>query len=312
MDVSRTERLLNLVIALLAARHPVPRSAIQGSVVGYDPDAGVAAFERMFERDKDELRAMGIPITTVSDVHGEVQGYRIDVQDYQQSDIELTVEELAVLSIAARVWDEAVLAPAAVTALRKLEAVSPQQNTNSVGSPSTFGSVSASDAALLPLMRAIRDRRLVRFEYRKPGAAGGQVRTVEPWTVRSLEGRWYLIGWDRDREEERVFRLSRIHGSVTVTATPAPERSRSTHITLTPDADDEVLATVTIPDGAGAELRRLPGSRRLDHHTWQIVAARSDLLSLLRRADESVVLQTPADLVDELARSLENIAAVHR
>jgi len=109
-----------------------------------------------------------------------------------------------------------------------------------------------------------------------------------------------------------VFRLSRIHGSVTVTATPAPERSRSTHITLTPDSDDEVLATVTIPDGAGAELRRLPGSRRLDHDTWQIVAARSDLLSLLRRADESVVLQTPADLVDELARSLEDIAAAHR
>jgi len=161
-------------------------------------------------------------------------------------------------------------------------------------------------------MRAIRDHRLVRFEYRKAGATDGQVRTVEPWTVRSLEGRWYLIGWDRDRQEERVFRLSRIHGSVTVTATAAPERSRTTRITLTPDSEDEVRATITIPEGAGAELRRLPGSAQLADETWLITAARSDLLSLLRRADEAVVLQEPADLVGELARSLQDTVAAHR
>jgi len=311
MEVSRTERLLNLVIALLAAHHPVPRSAIQQSVVGYDPDASVAAFERMFERDKDELRAMGIPVTTVSDAHGEVQGYRIDVQEYQQSDIELTVDELAVLSIAARVWDEAVLAPAASTALRKLEAISPTTSFGSVDVPSTFGSISASDAALLPLMRAIRERRVVRFTYRKPGVADGQVRTVEPWYVRSLAGRWYLIGWDQDRVEERVFRLSRIDGAVTVTGQSAPERSGTPDITLTPDAADEVIAEITIPVDAGTELRRLPGSKHLGNDTWQIQAPRSDLLSLLWRADESVVLHSPPELVADLVRGLDRIEQVH-
>ncbi len=311
MDVSRTERLLNLVIALLAAHNPVPRSVIQQSVVGYEPDASVPAFERMFERDKDELRAMGIPITTVADAHGEVQGYRIDADEYQQSDVELTVDELAVLSIAARVWDEAVLAPAASTALRKLEAISPQSVSGVMDVPSTFGSISASDAALLPLMRAIRERRIVRFEYRKPGVVDGQVRTVEPWNVRSLEGRWYLIGWDQDRAEERVFRLSRIEGSVTVTGRSAPQRSGTPHITLSPDSEDEVVAEITIPDNAGTELRRLPGSKHLRGLTWQVQAPRSDLLSLLWRADESVVLHSPPDLIADLVRGLDHIAQVH-
>ena len=67
-QVTRTERLLNLVIALLAAHTPVSRQVVQSSVAGYDPTATTTAFERMFERDKDELRSMGIPIETVTDL----------------------------------------------------------------------------------------------------------------------------------------------------------------------------------------------------------------------------------------------------
>jgi predicted DNA-binding transcriptional regulator YafY len=311
MEVSRTERLLNLVIALLAAGSPVPRSVVQRSVLGYDPESSVAAFERMFERDKDELRAMGIPITTVTDAHGEVQGYRIDAQDYQQRDIDLTVEELAVLSIAARVWDEAVLAPAATTALRKLEAISTVADAASIDVPATFGSVSASDAALLPLMRAIRDGRVVRFDYRKPQDAHVQQRTVEPWNVRSVEGRWYLVGWDRDRAQERVFRLSRIHGAVAVTAQAAPERSSVPEITLMVEPEDEIVARITIPDGTGGELRRLPGSTHLTGDSWEVRAPRFELVALLLRADESIVVQSPQDLRADVIASLERIEAAH-
>ena len=81
MNVGRTERLLNLVIALLAARVPITRNTIQSSIVGYDPDATPSAFERMLERDKDELRGMGIPIRTVTNASGEVEGYLLDTEE---------------------------------------------------------------------------------------------------------------------------------------------------------------------------------------------------------------------------------------
>lgn len=309
MSVSRTERLLNVVIALLAARAPVSRAVIQRSVAGYDPDASTAAFERMFERDKDELRAMGIPVITVSDAHGEVLGYRIDEDEYRQGDIDLTAEELAVLSVAARVWDEAVLAPAAVTAMRKLEATS--QFGQSAEVPTTFGSISATDAALLPVMRAIRDRRIIRFAYRKPGAPELEKRTVEPWMVRSLSGRWYLIGWDTDRGDERVFRLSRVTGPVTITAQTVTERTHEPRTTVRAEGGDEVEATVLIPAGTGAELRRLAGSQHVSGDTWTIRAPRFELLTLLWRADASVVVEAPADLVDDVVAGLDRIVAAH-
>lgn len=312
MEVTRTERLLNLVIALLAARVPVPRSAIQQSVAGYDPDAKVAAFERMFERDKEELRAMGIPVATILDAHGEVQGYLIDSEEYAQTDIDLSVDELAVVSIAARVWDEAVLAPTAVTALRKIEALATTPEVPL--EPRTIGSISAGDAALLPLMRAVRERKVVRFAYRKPGQEDSEERSVEPWAVRSMNGHWYLTGWDIGRGDERVFRISRIAGQVTVTAQECVHREhdKAPRSPLTAvDADDLVDATVLIPDGKGAELRRLPGARALEGDRWSIPAARSTLLRLLWRADPSVRLLGPADVVDDAVQGLERLTTVH-
>ena len=312
MDVTRTERLLNLVIALLAARVPLPRSTIQQSVTGYDPDAKVAAFERMFERDKEELRAMGIPVATILDAHGEVQGYLIDSEEYAQTDIDLTVDELAVLSIAARVWDEAVLAPTAVTALRKIEALATTPEVSL--EPRTIGSISAGDAALLPLMRAVRERKIVRFAYRKPGQDDSEERLVEPWTVRSMDGHWYLTGWDTARGAERVFRISRIAGQVTVTAQECAtrEHGRAPRALLTAvDADDLVEATLLIPDGTGAELRRLAASHPLEGDKWQVTAPRSELLRMLWRADPAVQLIAPSDAMADALEGVERLMDVH-
>lgn len=309
MSVTRTERLLNLVIALLAARTPLARSTIQGSVAGYDPDASVAAFERMFERDKDELRAMGIPVTTEFDAHGDVQGYLIDEKDYAQRDIDLSVDELAVISVAARVWDEAVLAPAALTALRKIEAAGPFEET--VETPQTFASVSASDAALLPLMRAIRENRAVRFEYAKPGDATPKKRFVEPWMVRSIEGHWYLNGWDRDRSAERIFRLSRITSPVTLTAQTFEPQPHGQSVATAVDADEEIQVTLLIPPGVGAELQRLPGTQHVGAETWSIRAPKTELTRLLWRADPRIRIVDHAGLVESVAVGFETIAQAH-
>lgn len=312
MEVTRTERLLNLVIALLAAHVPLPRSAIQQSVAGYDPGAKVAAFERMFERDKEELRAMGIPVATILDSNGEVQGYLIDSEEYAQTEIDLSVDELAVLSIAARVWDEAVLAPTAVTALRKIEALA--TTPHPALEPRTIGTISAGDAALLPLMRAVRDRKAVRFAYRKPGQADSEERLVEPWAVRSMDGHWYLTGWDIGREDERVFRISRIAGQVTVTAQECVDRDhgKAPRAPLTAvDADDLVQATLVIPDGKGAEFRQLPTSHSLGDGRWEVTAIRSELLRMLWRADPAVELVAPSDARADALEGLERLMDVH-
>ncbi|MEV7025801.1 WYL domain-containing protein, partial [Kitasatospora sp. NPDC093558] len=74
--------------------------------------------------------------------------------------------------------------------------------------------IPAREAAFEPLLTAARDRRPVTFEYRKAGAAAVEQRSVEPWALECWRGHWYLAGWDRDRGDARVFRLSRITGKV--------------------------------------------------------------------------------------------------
>ena len=118
----KTERLLNLVFAMMSTRRAISRSDIRENVAGYEDARSDEAFERMFERDKDELRSMGLPIDTVSDSLGEVLGYRISPSEYEFVDLELSPEDIIVLGVAAQVWDQAVLSAPAQTALRKIEA----------------------------------------------------------------------------------------------------------------------------------------------------------------------------------------------
>lgn len=307
-SVSRTERLLNLVIALLSTRAPLSRANIQAKVAGYDSDATVAAFERMFERDKEELRAMGVPIRTITDAHGEVQGYVVDADEYATADLHLTADEIAVLNLAAQLWDNAVLESAALTAVRKLESTIDEE---AASPPSTFGVLTARDAALLPLLRAVRDGRVVRFDYRKPHQEHADKRTVEPWAVHSKDGRWYLAGWDVDRSGERVFRVSRITGTVQVTALEVTTRARSRSGDWQAEIDDDITAQIIIPQGVGAELRRLPEASSVDDTTFTITEGRQQLLTLLWRADPSVTIVAPDDLTEEYRAGLARIEQAH-
>jgi len=306
--MSRTERLLNLVIALLSTRSPLSRAAIQASVAGYDTDASVAAFERMFERDKDELRSMGIPITTVTDVHGEVQGYVIDAEEYALAGVDFTADELAVLNLAAQVWDDAVLESAAVTAVRKLESA---VEDSAAPIPRTFGVLTAKDAALLPLLRAVRENRVVRFAYLKPGDEHASQRSVEPWALRSQDGHWYLTGRDVDRNEQRVFRISRIDGTVQITAKEFQPDEHRAQEGFDVDVSDDVTIEVAIPDGVGAELRRLPTFTQSPAGNVLITDTRSRLLSLLWRADPSIRVIGTDDVVTEYQVGLQRIVSNH-
>ncbi len=264
MSRRKTERLLSLVVCLLSARRYLTAAQIREAVPGY-PDS-FEAFKRMFERDKDELRELGIPLETGTNAPGgdEEAGYRISRQAYELPEIRLEPDEAAVLGLAARVWRRAELAGAAEGALLKLRAAG--IDAEDMTQPGIEPRVQTGEAAFGPLWEAVRDRRPVSFGYRAAGRSATQPRRLEPWGVVNRRGRWYVVGQDSDREQERVFRLSRIDGAVSFTG-PAGS------VTVPPgtdvrgavrDWDTEVppsrLCTLLVRAGAGYGLRRHPVS----------------------------------------------------
>ncbi|MEI6360570.1 MAG: WYL domain-containing protein [Actinomycetes bacterium] len=313
--VDRTERLLNLVICLMATHGTVSRSDIQRQIPGYGESASPTAFERMFERDKDELRSMGIPIETVTDASGEVQGYRIPRDSYVLENLDFTFEERAAIAVAAQVWGTAAIGPVAGTAVRKLEAVdsdgwSPAALAGSV-------QVTSSDAALLPLMSAIRADRIVTFAYRTPADPEARQREVSPWGLRASSGRWFLVGFDEQRDAVRTFRLSRIAGPVTVTARtrthpPAPDFDIAT--VNRPDDEPTVTATVRVAPGRVASLRRMaapgPEGAPADELTIQ-ASSRDGLISLICAAGADAVALAPQELVADVVASLAAVRDAH-
>jgi proteasome accessory factor B len=213
MSSLRTERLLNLVIALLATRSWLTKEQIRRAVPQYAGCESTEAFDRMFERDKEDLRELGVPLVTGSDSawFEDEQGYRIDRAAYALPEVDLTAEELAVLGLASRVWQQASLAGPAARALVKLRALGVETDDDSL--VGVEPRVRAAEPTFDPLYAATRDRAPVAFRYRRPD---GDVtdRRVEPWAVTSRSGWWYVVGFDRDRGGPRAFKLSRISGGV--------------------------------------------------------------------------------------------------
>lgn len=215
----KVERLLNLVICLLHTRRPLLKEQIRRAVPQYDQDSD-EAFDRMFERDKDELRTLGIPLRSRLDpVFEDELGYFIDRREYSLPQIEFTPGEVAALSLAARTWAHASLAGTGAEALRKLAAAGVDTDAASASPPLGIEPrVRAGEPAFDAVHAAVLAGYPVAFDYRRGSGSdptGAQRRHVQPWGLASWHGRWYLTGYDTDRQAPRIFRLGRIHGAVT-------------------------------------------------------------------------------------------------
>ena len=150
----KTERILNLTICLLVSDRYLPKSRIREAVEGYH-NLSDAAFERTFERDKDELRALGVPIEVGSfdAFFDDEPGYRIRASEFELPPIDLDAEEASVVGVAARVWQHASMAESTLSALAKLRAAGVEPDTSQLGALEP--SVQATRAGL----RAVVDRR---------------------------------------------------------------------------------------------------------------------------------------------------------
>jgi proteasome accessory factor B len=190
------------------------KEQIRSSVAGYADASTDDAFERMFERDKDSLRELGIPVLTVAGGgHSDDVGYRIDQEAYALPPVDLTAGELGVLSLAVQFWQDKALRTDAARALTKLRAVgSAPPGTDLVAGLAPR--VRPAGDAFGPLLDAIDARRPVAFTYRAANTGEVRDRVVEPWRLLARGGGWYVVGHDRDRDAPRSFRLSRIQGRV--------------------------------------------------------------------------------------------------
>ena len=217
--MSRLERLLNLTAALLNTDRPLTAADLREQVPGY-PEGDKATFRRAFERDKEALRDMGIPVLTAEIPGSEPPelGYRIRRADYALRDPGLTADELAAVHLAiAGVRMEGLPGTAAIWKLG-----------GAAGEAATGPAVAALPALpqLVPVFGAVASRSPIRFDYR------GERRHVDPWRLSFSRGRWYLDGFDHDRGETRQFRLDRMDGEVEVGEADSFER---------PDSEDSGL-----------------------------------------------------------------------
>ena len=276
--VDAAERMLDLVIALAHTRHRMTKAEIRAKVKGYDASSSPEAFERMFDRDKEQLRDLGIPIVTLTDaVHEDEIGYRIDTAAYSLPPIDLTPAQMGVLSLASEVWQDSTFASSARRGLTKLRAV---DSGSSTAAPGVALRVRGPDPAMSALLEAIADRAPVRFTYRAAYSGETTVRTVEPWRVHVRDRGWYLVGHDRDRGAQRSFRTSRIIGKVQRVGEPG---------------------TVTIPDQRPTTPERI-------FHTAVRLAVRPESAGALRaRGSVESSIETPVGVRDVVALDVSDV-----
>ncbi|HSO91117.1 MAG TPA: WYL domain-containing protein [Arthrobacter sp.] len=218
MSASRTERLLNLLIALLNTTYGLRRSELRDKVY-HDTTSNDVAFGRMFERDKGELRRFGFDVETVMDTgwgsdDPATTRYRIGKESNRLPDVSLTPAECTVLMLAAQLWEHAALGSAARNAVRKLQA-----SGGLVDAELPAGvqpRIRPAGQAFEDLVAAMHAQHPVTFRYLAGSTGKEEERLVEPWGLGSRFGQWYLVAHDRARGDKRVFRLSRLTSAVTV------------------------------------------------------------------------------------------------
>ncbi len=263
----RLERLTNLVATLLDTRRPLPLEELVELVPGYPPDK--PSYRRQFERDKDTLRGIGIPVQTQPiDALGPEVGYRIPPDQYYLPDLALTPEEQAALHVAVTaVRLEGGAGPEALWKLGGLE-----------GEAATALAALPSVPQLPALFDAYRDRAPVTFSYR------GEPRHLDPWGIIFRRGHWYVVGHDHDRDDERAFRIDRVDGSV--------ETGQAG--TVEPPADlDPASLLLDEPWGFGGD-EPVTGRVLVDApQAHGVVHQVGEQAVLERRADGSVVLGLP-------------------
>lgn len=314
MSVRKSERLLNLLIMLLVQRRYVAKSRIRELLYA---DQTTEAFEKMFERDKEELRSIGVPIEIgqLDAYFSDEPGYRIRPDQLALPEVALEADEAAVVALAAKVWEHARLAETTTEAIRKLGGLGVEVD------PAALELVEprlgAEEPSFDAFWEAVQERTPVRFDYHRSGTPEPATRHLQPWGVVRYSGRWYVVGHDTDRAAERVFRLSRVTGEVRADGKPGsylvPADTDVREVTKRLARPSFGQPTVLLARaGSAIGLRRVAASVETDvpgpdtASAWDrlsVPGSAADADDILALGADVVVLE-PAQLRDEIVHRL--------
>lgn len=277
------ERLINLVALLLEARRPLTFDRIRELMPAYHQQDASSA-KRMFERDKDILRDVGIPVELEPTDAWEVEmGYRIPKEKYYLPEVTFTPEEVWALFVAAHAPGEG---GEAELAFQKLSSGAESNVLAALAERAPATGADPSGPHLGAIADALAARRAVRFRYRSAQGKAG-VREVDPYSLVFRNGHWYLAGLDRGRHDLRSFRLSRVLSTVKEIG-PAPPP---------PEGFDASRLLEAGPWGLGrpATKARVAFSPKV---SWWALPATPGATAIGSRKDGWVEAEVPAGQVD--------------
>ena len=200
---SQAERMINLLALLVQRTKPMTLKQIRQDLVGQYPESDTAA-RAAFERDKGDLRALGIPIELIT-LGGDQAGegaYRVDRKSFELGDLGLTDEERSALQLA--------MATVRVGASHGDEALWKLGGERALNAQSTSLNIQLDDELMATLADGVVEHRTLTFSYK------GETRNVDPYGLLARAGFWYLVGYDHLRTDRRTFRIDRIDGEISV------------------------------------------------------------------------------------------------
>ena len=268
--------------------------------------------ERMFERDKDDLRSLGIVIElgTFDPLFEDEAGYRITPSSYQLNLGELDGTDISLLSIAASAWTGAALERESTSALIKLASFGLDSDSEALSLLTPR--VSGTDRNFSAIADAIIRRSEIEFEYIADDLSR-QVRRIAPYSMRGQSGSWYVVGLDLDKKSLRTFRLDRIVSEVSV--------AKKSNTYVIPDVvpaeiqgQAKILAHLRVRKNRGHQLRALAAvvesEDEWDQISLPIVDASWLLRTILWHRDDVVVL-APSELREQVIESLKELLELH-
>ena len=308
----KIERLINLTIALLATKRYLTKSEIFRTVEGYEGSAETK--ERMFERDKDDLRNLGITIDVGSfdPLFSDEAGYRIKSENYQLDLGEVTSTEISLLSLAAEAWQGAAFEDAAQSAILKLSSIGVPADPIDI--PGLSPKLSNSSTDLVAITDVIAHSNYLHFDYLSPNLEA-QERTIVPIALSNRSGFWYVSGVDQEIQEVRTFRLDRIIGAIEVLKNKSAfEFPADFDFDLVNVTAPNRLAVIDVRKGKGHALRTLSESTK-DLGEWDQIKVPIHSIQTLAAEilwhGEDVFVHQPTDLREYIVEQLQALVTNH-
>ena len=309
----KIERLINLTIALLATKRYLTKSEIFSSVEGYEGSAETK--ERMFERDKDDLRSLGIEIEVGSfdPLFNDEAGYRIKQEKYQFELSDVTPTEVSLLSLAAQAWQEASFGDVAQKALLKLRSIGVPSDELII--PGAIHKLDDGGQDLALISKAIAQHQLLNFTY-LDSQMNQAVRSIVPIALSARSGHWYLSGVDQDVQEIRTFRVDRIKGEILASKGPSDfEAPQDFDLAKSfAETTSREFAHIDVRKGKAAALRALATSEQTlgEWDSLRVPIFNADsLCSIILWHGEDAYIQEPDYLRNLAIEKLAKLVNIH-